>query len=169
MSAPTSSSRLISFRPVTGDDHALVLAIYRSTRTEELELVSWWTDEQKNAFVQMQLDAQHSHYRVTFPQAKYSIVLVDHRPVGRIYVAELENELRILDLTLLAEERNFGIGSQLLSRLLEQSRQLQKPLSIHVENFNRSLTLLERLGFRKVSETGIYFLMQHAAEQSPAA
>ncbi len=163
------SSRSISLRPVEADDNSLLLEIYRSTRADELALVSWWTDEQKDAFVQMQSDAQHAHYRNTFPQAEYLVVLLEHRAVGRLYLAELESELRILDLTLLPEERNSGVGSHLLQQLLEQSRSKRKPLSLHVESFNPSLRLLERLGFSKVSENGIYFLMQHAAGESPTA
>ena len=165
MSEAGSSGRSISLRPINADDSSLLLEIYRSTRAEELALVSWWTEEQKNAFVQMQSDAQHSHYRNTFPQAEYLVVQVDTRAVGRLYLAELESELRILDLTLMPHERNAGVGSYLLERLIEESKSKRKPLSIHVESFSPAIDLLERLGFKKVGENGIYFLMEHASEQ----
>lgn len=169
MNEAISSPSSVSLRPVTADDGSLLLAIYRSTRAEELALVSWWSDDQKAAFVQMQLEAQHAHYRNTFPQAEYSVVMVHDRAVGRLYTAEMENELRILDLTLLPEERNAGIGTGILTQLLQACESQQKALSIHVESFNPSIGLLERLGFRKVSENGFYFLMQHAAGGAPTA
>jgi hypothetical protein len=106
MTKPSLSSNSISLRTVKPEDSSLLLEIYRTTRADELALVSWWTDEQKNAFVQMQSDAQHAHYRNAFPHAEYLIVLFDERPVGRLYLAELDSELRILDLTLLPRERN---------------------------------------------------------------
>jgi ribosomal protein S18 acetylase RimI-like enzyme len=169
MTKPSLSSNSITLRTVKPEDSSLLLEIYRSTRADELALVSWWTDEQKNAFVQMQSDAQHAHYRHTFPHAEYLVVLFDDRPVGRLYLAELDSELRILDLTLLPRERNAGIGSYLLKQLIGRSSKEHKPLSINVESFNRSLKLFERLGFSRLSENGIYILMQHTAGKSDRA
>lgn len=126
MTNPVAKSQSITTRPVTDDDTSLLVAIYATTRADELKLLSWWTDEQKAAFVQMQSDAQLAHYRIAFPQAEYSVVMVDDHAVGRLYTAELESDLRILDLTLLPDARNCGFGSFLLRQLLERARQMQK-------------------------------------------
>lgn len=152
--------RSISLRPATPEDAELLVAIYASTRADELALVTWWSDEQKSGFVQMQSEAQHDHYLKTYPQAQYSIVTIDDRPAGRLYLADLEMELRILDLTLLPEYRNSGVGTDLLVQLLAESTKKNKALGVYVEGFNPALRLLERLGFAKVNENGIYFLMQ---------
>ena len=150
----------ICLRPATADDSALLLEIYASTRADELNLVSWWTDEQKSTFVKMQSHAQHEHYRNTYPQAQYLVVTRDDKPVGRLYLAENDSEMRILDLTLLPAERNGGIGSFLLRQLMEESITKQKALAIYVESFSPALRLFERLGFVNSQENGIYFLMK---------
>lgn len=157
----------ICLRAATADDSPLLLEIYASTRADEMTLVSWWTEEQKSAFVKMQSDAQHEHYRNSYPRAQYSIVTRGGKPVGRLYLAESDSEIRILDLTLLPAERNAGIGSFLLRKLIEESIAKQKALAIYVESFSTALRLFERLGFVNSQENGIYFLMKREpGEQS---
>jgi ribosomal protein S18 acetylase RimI-like enzyme len=166
MSSVVESENSICLRPATVDDSPLLLEIYASTRADELALVSWWTDDQKSAFVKMQSDAQHEHYRNVYPQALYLVITKNEMPVGRLYLAEKESELRILDVTLLPAERNRGVGSYLLRQLIEQSIAKQKALTINVEGFNPSLRLFERLGFVKWQENGFYCLMKREPDES---
>jgi ribosomal protein S18 acetylase RimI-like enzyme len=152
----------INLRCVTPEDEQLLLKIYSSTRAEELERIPW-SEEQKLAFLQMQSKAQHDHYREVYKQAEYLLILRGDRPIGRLYKAEKESEVRVLDLTILPEERNGGVGTYLLRNLITEAEQLNKAVSIHVESFNRSLGLFQRLGFKKMQENGIYFLMERPA------
>jgi ribosomal protein S18 acetylase RimI-like enzyme len=69
-------------------------------------------------------------------------------------------ETRILDITVLPEYRNRGIGTSLLRDLLDEASHPGKRVRIHVETFNPSLRLLERLGFKSIAEEGINFLME---------
>jgi ribosomal protein S18 acetylase RimI-like enzyme len=152
----------INLRCVTPEDEELVLRVYSSTRAEELERVPW-SEEQKLVFLQMQSKAQHDHYREVYPQAEYLLIIRGDRPIGRLYKAEKDSEIRVLDLTILPEERNSGIGTYLIRNLIAEGEQLNKAVTIHVESFNRSLGLFQRLGFKKVQENGIYFLMERPA------
>jgi predicted GNAT family acetyltransferase len=60
--------------------------------------------------------------------------------------------------------RGKGIGTYLLNALISESEETGKPLSIHVERFNPALRLYWRLGFREVSDKGVYLLMERAPE-----
>jgi ribosomal protein S18 acetylase RimI-like enzyme len=159
---PNSST--ISARPVQPDDEPFLLHIYASTRADELALVPW-TIEQKQAFVSMQFAAQQDHYQKEYPGASHEIILASDLPIGRLYVAWLEDEIRIIDFTLLPEQRNAGVGSFLLTRLLKQAAGAGKVVRIYVEEFNPSLRLFERLGFKSVGEQGIYLLMEWNADR----
>jgi len=88
--------------------------------------------------------------------------LADGYPIGRFYVAHLPEEIRILDIAMLPEYRNAGIGTKLLEDLISESEASAKPSSIHVERFNPALRLYERPSFRKVSDKGVYLLMERA-------
>ena len=119
-----------------------------------------WFDEQKQAFVLTQFNAQQEHYQKTYPEANHDIILFADRLVGRLYVARLETEIRIVDITLHPRDRNRGIGSNLLGRLVVEASVCGKLLRIYVESFNPSLRLFERLGFSRSEDQGIHVLME---------
>jgi len=153
------SRGVVSFRAVRPEDEAFLLEVYGSTRAEELALTGW-DPEQRDAFLKMQLDAQHVHYRGQYPSAQYLVVLLDSGPVGRLYLADKDSEIRILDVTILPEYRGAGIGTALVRDLMALSAAAGKPLTIYVETFNRSLGLFERLGFVRSGEAGYSLLLQ---------
>jgi ribosomal protein S18 acetylase RimI-like enzyme len=152
----------ITLRPTLPEDESFLLEVYASTRAQEMALVPW-DDEQRNSFLAMQCSAQHSHYRQQYPEASYSVILRDNSPVGRLYVMREERDIRILDITILPEYRNGGIGTSLLQDLLDEAAAAGQRVLIYVETFNPSLRLLERLGFKNIGEEGINFLMEWRA------
>jgi ribosomal protein S18 acetylase RimI-like enzyme len=156
----------VSLRPVRPSDAEHLRRVYSSTRDEELGVVEWDAGA-KEEFLRRQFDAQDAHYR-TYPGANLDVIEVDAEPAGRLYVARWDNELRIMDIALLPEYRNRGIGTQLLSDLLDEATAAGKPLTIHVEKFNPARRLYERLGFVETAEVGVYVLME-AAPQLVAA
>jgi ribosomal protein S18 acetylase RimI-like enzyme len=149
----------ITLRDVIPEDEPLLFQLYASSRALELELVPW-SDEQKSAFLRMQFEAQTTHYRQAFADATFRVILRDGTPVGRLYARRLENEIRILDITILPEVRNQGIGSAVLNDLIREAAQSKKNVLIYAETFNPSLRLFERLGFKSIAEEGINFLLE---------
>lgn len=149
----------VRLRPANSGDEPFLASVYASTRQDELAPLPW-NDEQKAAFLQMQHTAQHQHYHTHFPQADYDLILVDGVPAGRLYIWRAQEELLLIDIALLPEYRNAGIGSNLLRDLMAESRATGKPLHLHVEPFNPALRLYRRLGFEKIGEEGIYWFME---------
>jgi len=149
----------ITLRPVLPQDEPFLFALYASTRTEELAPVDW-DDAQKESFLRMQFAAQQQFYKDRFAQARFDVVLAGDRPIGRLYVDRREDEIRVIDIALLTEHRGAGIGSELLRDLLAEAAGLDKPVRIHVERFNPALRLYERLGFTRVADHGVYYLME---------
>jgi ribosomal protein S18 acetylase RimI-like enzyme len=150
----------VTFRPIAPDDMELLLRIYRSTREEELAMVLDWTEEMKAAFVRQQFEAQHAWYQEHYQGAQLEVILVDGAPAGRLYVHRRNREIRLVDITLLPEFRQGGIGTSLLRDLLAEGEAAGKPVTIHVEVFNPAMRLYERLGFRPIEERGPYRLME---------
>jgi RimJ/RimL family protein N-acetyltransferase len=163
---PLDGSRLITFRAAALDDEPFLIDLYRSTRLEELALTNW-DDSQRDAFVRMQFNAQQTHYRQNYPEAEHLIILVDGKSAGRLYVAEIKSEIRIVDVTILTEYRNAGLGTQIVRRLMDQAAAIKKPLTIYVESFNPSLRLFGRLGFIKSGESGYSYLLKWQPTAEP--
>ena len=149
----------VSLHPVEPGDEEFLYRVYASTRQEELAPVPW-PEEQKEAFLRMQFDAQARYYQEHYADAVFSVILLDAQPVGRFYVARWPEDIRIVDIALLPEYRDAGIGTSLLKALISESEGAGKPLSIHVERFNPALRLYERLGFSRVADKGVYFLLK---------
>src|ERR1044071_768084 len=149
----------VTLRPVGPDDRDFLVAVYGSTRAEDMPLGPW-TDEQRQVFIEHQFTAQQNHYAQKYPAASHDIIMSDDRPVGRLYVARLDQEIRIVDITLLPAERNAGIGSYLIKQLLDEANRSGKITRIYVEEFNPSLRLFERLGFSPSEQHGIHLLLQ---------
>lgn len=155
---PSNALPAVTLRPVVAADEPLLLEIYASTRAEEMAIVPW-TMEQQEQFVRMQFAAQQEHYKKLQPDANHNIILSNGRPVGRLYVARTKQNIEIMDITLLPQDRNSGIGSSLIKALMNEAA-TGRPLRIYVENFNPSLRLFERLGFKAVAEEGFHLLME---------
>ncbi len=157
----------ITLRPAADGDAAFLRRVYRGTRDEELALVPW-TEEQKTAFIEMQFRAQHQDYHANYPDAQYDLILLAGEPAGRLYVHRRDDEICILDIALLPGHRGAGIGGALLRTLIAESDAAGKPLVIHVEKFNRALTLYRRLGFEEKGDTGVYWKMVRPAAPAKA-
>jgi ribosomal protein S18 acetylase RimI-like enzyme len=149
----------ITFTPVAAENLDLAIAAYASTRELELSVVPW-AAEQKMAFIKMQFDAQQNDYQRRFPNAEHFIINAGARSVGRLYLARLEDSIRILDITILPESRNAGIGSRIIKDLMNEAQTAGKAVRIYVESFNPSLQLFERLGFAAVETLGAHLLME---------
>jgi ribosomal protein S18 acetylase RimI-like enzyme len=149
-------------RPATADDREFLYSVYAATRTEELSVVPW-TDEQKDAFLRTQFDAQDNYYHQAYADARFLVVTRDDEPIGRLYLARLDDELRIVDIALLPEHRRAGVGTRLISDVITEATEAGIAVGLHVEPWNPARRLYERLGFRTVETGQMYEKMELAA------
>jgi len=150
----------ITLRQAGPEDRDFLCRVYAGTRERELAMLNWGEAE-KQAFVQMQFDAQDRFYHEEFSGAEFSVIQCEGRPVGRLYVLQATHEIRIIDIALLADDRKRGIGTYLLDQILKKADSLGLLVTIHVERLNPALCLYRRLGFRdRDSGDGVYLLLE---------
>ncbi len=152
-------ARTISLRPVTAGDETILLEIYKSSRGDDLRGLGW-TEDRISEFLEMQYEAQRRFLESEYKLATDEIILCEGQPAGRLIVERREHEIRCIDLALLPEHRNSGIGTSLIQRLQNEARREAKPLRLQVIRFNRAVNLFERSGFVRTSETGTHFQME---------
>ena len=157
----------VILRAAEADDLPFLYNVYASTRAAELAMTGW-DIEQQRTFLTTQFEAQHRHYRTHFPDAAYHVIEINGRSAGRLYVHRRGDELRIIDIALLAEYRGRGLGTQLLKELLDEARIGGKRVLIHVERYNPALNLYSRLGFESLSDDGVYLQMMWSAPEGRA-
>ena len=159
---------LITKSPITRKDEPFLFALYSETRANELTIVSW-DNHQKNAFLQQQFQLQQLHYTANYKNALFQIINLDEIPIGRLYVAELVDEIRIIDITILTEFRGKNIGTGLIEEILDDAHIKNKVVQIYLETNNQSANLFARLGFVPMADDGVYQLWRKSAHSKTNA
>ncbi|WP_428033059.1 GNAT family N-acetyltransferase [Ancylobacter sp.] len=162
----------VALRPETPEDVPFLAALFESVRWPAFD-DSGWTDSFRRAFLAEQFRFQVAHYARACPDAVFLIVERRSVPIGRLYVHEAASEHRIVDISLLPEVRNQGLGGALLDMVCAAADRRGCLSSLHVEKFNRARSLYRRKGFKPAGERGPYWLMirepeSRAAHEAPA-
>ena len=153
-----ADGRALALRAAAPEDYEDLVRVYASTRAGELAQVTWWDDAQKLEFCRQQYDAQKREYDEHFPDAEYDVILLDGLAVGRLWVGRDESDIRLLDIALLPEAQNRGVGT-------EESKRTGKRLRHMVFILNKdALRFYERLGFEVFEDVGGYQHMEWRAK-----
>lgn len=155
----------VTLRLATDADYDFMRELYGDTRADEMQHFPF-DDAQKKAFLDQQFAAQFEHYGIHYPTCERNIIEKEGKPIGRLWLDEWRDQIRLVDIALLSEFRGSGIGSRLLKEVLARGAAAGKPVTIHVEGFNPALRLYLRLGFQHVDTNGVYYLMRWESSES---
>lgn len=137
----------VTLRAVTPGDEPFLGALYATTREDDLAPTGWDT-AQKAAFCDWQFRLQQLDYAAKYPASGHRLILRDGVPIGRLWVAEREDHLLVVDLALLPEHRRGGIGTLLLREVFAEGDRAGLPVRLTVLRTNpRAAALCKRLGF----------------------
>ncbi|CCG09067.1 GNAT family N-acetyltransferase [Pararhodospirillum photometricum] len=161
LSVPFRNERIAGcrLRPTTSEDFSWQVTLFSSTREMDREKAplpddQWWP------LMEMQVLAQESYYREHYPGCRLDVIERNGERIGRLYTGFVGPELRVMDIALLPACRNQGLGTAILTELMEIATSLERPLSLHVEPFNPAHRLYQRLGFQALEMRGIYQYMR---------
>jgi GNAT superfamily N-acetyltransferase len=147
-------------RPEAEADVPFLRRLYISTRWQELAPIIDWTEAQKIDFLENQFALQRFHYHKYYAETDWGVLEKASVPVGRLYVDRQTKTLLVVDLSLLPEWRGRGIGTALMQAVCVEARQAGKAVGVAVEKYNPAQRLYRRLGFREVSDEGMYWTME---------
>jgi ribosomal protein S18 acetylase RimI-like enzyme len=147
-------------RPALPQDEIFLYGLYSAVRAPEFALAQI-TETQKEDLMRLQFRGQMSAYTQMFPNSCYHVVLLDSKPVGRLWVAPGENELHLVDIALHPDLQSKGIGTVLIQRVQQEAAKARLPIRCSVFRFNPgSLRFHRRLGFTIVREDQMYFYLE---------
>jgi len=123
------------------------------------------TTAQREHLLRMQFQAQLSYYTQQFPHSCYHVVLLDSKPVGRLWFAPVDGGFHLVDIGIHPNVQSKGLGTVLVQRLQAEAQQAKLPIRSTVDRSNPgSLRFHQRLGFTIVRED----LLQYYMEWRPA-
>lgn len=111
--------------------------------------------------MRFQFKAQTTSYRAQFPGARFDIIELDGRPIGRIVVDRPGDMIHIVDQAVVPAMRNRGIGTAMICALMDEAAQAGLPVRLKVASSNGpSMRLYLRLGFVPVETAPLYIDME---------
>jgi ribosomal protein S18 acetylase RimI-like enzyme len=153
-------------RAATPADEPFLFELYCAVRASEFAQLIL-PEPQKRQLIRMQYTAQMNGYASEFPGSAFEIVMEDERKVGRIWIARLEDSFHLVDIAILPEAQNAGIGTSLIRELQREAEAAQKPVRLSVFRFNPgSLRFHQRLGFEVTHEDAIQLYFEWNPKKS---
>lgn len=146
-------------RVIPGEDDLFLFEVYVSSRREEMALWGWDEERQRN-FLQMQYSCQMHSYQMQYDNLECKIIMSDGVKAGRMITALTDNAMELVDIILLPEFQNKGIGAALLHKLQQKAAKADLPVRLSVFEGNPARRLYERNGFQIVDSNGIYATMK---------
>lgn len=156
----------VSLRSETELDEPFLDRLYASTRTDEMAQVPWPPDAVAS-FLRQQSALQRAHYRQHYANALLLIIERSGHPIGRLYLYETGDEVRVMDIALLPAERGQGLGTTLLTAVMDHARGNGQRVTLHVEPSNAAQRLYTRAGFRLVERRGVYDFLEWIPPRRP--
>ena len=157
---------MFKFCPIAEKDKEFLYLLYANTREAEMQMTDWDV-ARKDEFLRMQFNAQHQHYQKNYADADFQLIQLNGENVGRLYVEEMKDEFRLIDIALVAEQRNKGYGGKLMRQLLSKAQESLKPVRLHVEQFNPARHFYQRIGFETIENRGVYLFMEWQPQIRP--
>ena len=147
----------IVLRPACNEDFAFCVKLYLSAMA--------------NIIRDLKLDVtrQEENLRHLWEADQVQIVTLDGADVGWIQIAVQEFTLHLEQIFVEAPFRGRGIGTGLITDLIDQATRNGQPMTLAVVRSNRALKLYERLGFRIVDEDDRKFYMKRELDTARGA
>jgi GNAT superfamily N-acetyltransferase len=150
----------LAVRPALPQDEVFLYELYVAIRGPQFDRAPI-TAVQKEQLLRMQFQAQTSSYTQQFPNSCYHVVLLDSKPVGRLWVAPADGGLVLVDIGMHPDVQSKGLGTVLVQRVQAEAQQAKQPIRSTVDRFNPgSLRFHQRLGFKIVREDLLQFYME---------
>ena len=153
----------MTLREVTSDDYPFLRALYRDVRQQELS-VTGWPQQSIDAFCDSQFGLQDHHYRTYFPNARYYLIELEQKPIGRIYLNNDPESLWLMEISLISALRGRGLGTLLMQWLTDMADTSERPMLLHVEPNNPARHMYERSGFVAQELEGAYLKMERGPQ-----
>jgi GNAT superfamily N-acetyltransferase len=149
----------LQWRRETPQDEAFLLRLFVSVRGGEFA-ASGLPEELQQTILWQQFCLQRKSYGSSYLSEGFGILEQDAVTIGRLYLAHNEQALRIVDLSLLPEWRNCGVGTRVLRHLCAEAARESSKVALSVFASNPARRLYRRLGFLEVGESSGYLQME---------
>lgn len=146
--------------PVKSDDEDFLFRLYSSGRMSEVMGFGWAAAETE-AFLRMQFSVREKFFRIQYPNAESSLLVINGRPIGRLLVARHDKLILLIDIAVAPESQGKGIATSVVSKLQAEAVETGSKVRLSVDPINTAaLSIYSRLGFAVASKTDTTISME---------
>jgi len=137
---------LLHLRPERDDDRDFRYRLFCDTR--QAEFANLLPPPVYRQVMVQQFEAQTLSYRGNFPEARFEIIELDGKPIGRIVVYRPGTMVYIVDQAIVPALRGRGIGTAIMRALMAEAQSAGLPVRLTVtSDRDASRRLYLKLGF----------------------
>ncbi|HNX09658.1 MAG TPA: GNAT family N-acetyltransferase [Methanothrix sp.] len=156
----------VALRAACDQDEPFFFRLFCSIREPDFAFLG---DRERDAILNMQYSARQRGLCANWPHARHMIVTEDGESIGRLSIARNGNVLHLIEIALLPERQNRGIGSFLMKQLVKEAGDCQgHQIKLYVFRSSRAVRFYQRMGFVPVSDDGVYLLMEKIVQENEA-
>ena len=146
-------------------DRDFLLRLFVSVRGPEFEELPAML---RSSLLEQQFHMQRSSYLSRYSHDSFGVIEHQGASIGKLYLAETKTGIHIVDLALLPDWRNRGIGTFVMKHLCTLAEQEKASVTLSVFAANPVLTLYRRIGFRQVAQNSGYLQMLWSPDEPQA-
>ncbi len=135
-------------RPSTVDDFEFVFQLNKINMRHYVEQLRGWDDV-----------AERNDMQRKFYPGCDQIIVIDGNDAGIFGVDYKANMIELRHIEILPKYQNLGVGTALISNLVDEARQAKLPVMLYVLKINPARHLYEHLGFKITGETKLKYQM----------
>lgn len=132
-------------------DEETLFAVFASSREREMEPMML-PPEMKEHMLRLQYDGQLGSYGHTFPDSRIWVLEMEGMTAGRLVLEYRRDEIWVVDIAILPDHRNAGLGGAILRRLMDQATASGRILRGSVSPYNPARALYRRMGVRELGQ-----------------
>lgn len=154
----------ISRRPEDPVDEPFLRRLVIGTVAAQLGADSWSLPMREH-LLNLQYQSRRMRDKTLFPDGSSQIIVADGEDVGWLFLADLAEEIRIVEIMTLDGYRGKGVGSAVIGDVLASAA---KPVRLGVNVMNAgAIRLYRRLGFRQTGCDEVQCQMEYLPPPSP--
>jgi ribosomal protein S18 acetylase RimI-like enzyme len=139
---------MIRLRTATKDDIPVFADVIANVRAQEDPSID--VDEYRAGTIR----DLTSWFGTDEPESVLSVIEFNGADVGRFRVVRFPDRIFLGGIQIHPDFQGNGVGTHLVTELIEESRASGKPVALNVDQVNvRARSLYERLGFQRQSES----------------
>jgi ribosomal protein S18 acetylase RimI-like enzyme len=112
------------------------------------------------SLLNLQFKSQQQHYYLHWPKAEHYLLIFNKAPIGQVIINKSDDNIHIVDISILPSLQKQGIGTQYLLSLIAAAKEKKLSINLSVDKNNPVLTLYKRIGFKVISDDEIYYKME---------